>query len=324
MRRRQHHTGALFEPVAVRHTAAELVALVAISFLAGCFRIIETGGDASTGEPSVAGTSTTGLLPTPADSSGPEVASSSTSTPAESTGTDDPSGIGFITDPDGGGHRLDECSVMEQDCPRGQKCNAWANDGGNAWNAANCFPVDANADAPGEVCTAEGNGVSGIDSCERGSICWAVDARSQEGECVPYCTGTQNAPTCEDPTRICNISGSGLLALCLPGCDPLDVASCSDGQSCVGLDVSFGCVPDASGRGGAAFESCEFINACDPGHSCTAATVVGACELETANCCTPFCDLSAPACPEPTTCVPYFEDGNATAGYEDVGVCVSE
>lgn len=311
----------------VRPQRRRFVTLVAMSLLPGCYAITDLGGDSSTGDPGSTGAATTGLLPTTAPPPDPSTSSSSggTETTADESSGGDPGGCnGFICDPDGGPHEPIECEVMEQDCPRGQKCNAWANDGGNAWNATRCFPIDADPDAVGEPCTVEGSGVSGVDSCDGGSICWGVDARTQEGECVPYCTGTPSAPTCEDASRICNIAGSGVLALCLAGCDPLDARACHGGASCLPIDTAFGCVPDASGRAGAAFDTCEYLNACDPGLICVDATVVGACEPGAARCCTPFCDLTAPVCPEPTVCAPYFEEGSATPGYESLGVCGSE
>ncbi|MBV1862633.1 MAG: hypothetical protein KUG77_29700 [Nannocystaceae bacterium] len=289
-----------------------------------CSSITEFGEESSTGEAGPTGTTTTGLLPSSTDPWGQSTTSGTIGPGAEEESSGDPSGCGgFICDPDGGPNEPIECSVIEQDCPRGQKCNAWANDGSPMWNAAKCFPIDRDPAAVGEPCTVVGSGVSGSDSCDLGSICWDVDARTEEGECLPYCTGTQNNPTCEDPSRLCTVSGDGVLPLCRPGCDPLDVESCADGKSCLGIDASFGCVPDASGDAGGVFETCEFANGCDPGLLCANAAIVGACTPE-AGCCTPYCDLSAPMCPEPTTCVPYFAEGQATPGYETLGVCGSE
>ena len=53
-------------------------------------------------------------------------------------------GAGFIYGaPDGGGISF-ECDLFEQDCPPGEKCMPWANDGGGAWNATRCSPVADN------------------------------------------------------------------------------------------------------------------------------------------------------------------------------------
>src|SRR5262245_13882487 len=68
----------------------------------------------------------------------PEPPSPTTIMPSSDEGNDDDDphaeSIGFIEDHDGGGHSW-ECSLFEQDCPIGEKCNIYANDGGNAWNA---------------------------------------------------------------------------------------------------------------------------------------------------------------------------------------------
>ena len=56
----------------------------------------------------------------------------------------------------------EECSTYEEDCPDGQKCMPFANDGGNAWNALKCVDVVGEG-GHGDPCTVEGNGVSGVD-----------------------------------------------------------------------------------------------------------------------------------------------------------------
>ncbi|MGH1343140.1 MAG: hypothetical protein ACRBN8_16400 [Nannocystales bacterium] len=294
--------------------------------LPGCFSITEFGDDASSGESSPTSSTTTGILPSADASSGEDPTSSNSTGGALGTSADEtngnPSGCGgFICDPDGGPHEPEECSITEQDCPRGEKCNAWANDGSSQWNASKCFPIDPQPDGVGEPCTVKGSGVSGIDSCDLGSICRVADTQADEGVCIPYCVGTPDDLSCEDPARLCTVSSNGLMALCRLGCDPLDVGSCGDGQSCGRIGTAFGCLPDASGNAGAAFETCEFLNACNPGLVCAEGSTVGACAPEASLCCTPYCDLSAPMCPEPTTCLPYFADGQATPGHEDLGLC---
>jgi hypothetical protein len=152
---------------------------------------------------------------------------------------------GFITDPDGGGVSI-ECSIWDQDCDEGEKCAPWANDGGSAWNATKCVPVDANPSQVGDSCTVEGSGVSGVDTCDVSSMCWDVDPETNEGTCIAFCSGSENAPVCDDPTTSCSIANEGVLTLCLPSCDPLS-QDCPDGQACYPIDNSFVCAPDASG-----------------------------------------------------------------------------
>ena len=216
------------------------------------------------------------------------------------------------------------CDLWGQDCPGGDKCNPWANDGGSSWNDARCVPVDASPGQPGDPCTVEGNGVSGVDSCDIGSMCWNVDEENN-GTCVSLCQGTQNQPLCDNPADECIIANDGALPLCLPQCDPL--LGCPDGEGCYPADLGFVCVPDASGPDlGGYGDACAYTNACDPGLFCASAAAVPDCDG--ASCCSNFCDLSDP---QPSAncggvgggqeCVSAFEEGQALPGLEDVGVC---
>lgn len=201
----------------------------------------------------------------------------------------------------------------------------WANDGGNSWNATRCTPIDPDPDGLYEPCTVEGSGVSGIDSCELGAMCWSVDTETLTGTCIGLCTGSPSAPTCADENAQCFISSDGFVTPCVPDCDPLESDACPPGEGCYPVDNAFTCAPDASGpKVGGVFDACEFTNACDPGLACINPDVVDACAPGAGGCCTPYCDLSAPACPAPTSCLPFFEQGNTPPGYEDVGICGAE
>ncbi|MBV1861582.1 MAG: ribulose phosphate epimerase [Nannocystaceae bacterium] len=231
---------------------------------------------------------------------------------------------GFITDPDGGGVSI-ECSVWEQDCGEAEKCAPWANDGGSAWNATRCVPIDATPDEPGDPCSVEGSGVSGIDSCNVSSMCWDVDGETNEGTCIAFCTGSENAPLCDNPDTSCSIANEGVLTLCLPICDPL-TQDCAEGQACYPIDNSFVCAPDASGEDqGADNDPCEFINACDVGNICVNPAIVQGCPAGSSGCCQNVCDLTEdPAgqgCDTMETCEAWYEEGMVTPGFEDVGVC---
>lgn len=209
------------------------------------------------------------------------------------------------------------CDVFAQDCPRGEKCMPWANDGGSSWNGTRCSPI---ADEPaelGESCMVEGSAVSGLDDCGAGAMCFYVDANTLEGTCVPMCQGDSSNPICPDD-GICPVSGGGTLAVCLPRCNPL--VGCPDGQVCSPWGSDFLCA--ASSDESLDFgEVCEFVNACSPGMLCAAP-----CDGQT--CCTTFCDLAQgdpnPACPDAAagqTCVPYYESP-APEGFETVGLCL--
>ncbi|MCA9708051.1 MAG: ribulose phosphate epimerase [Myxococcales bacterium] len=211
-----------------------------------------------------------------------------------------------------------ECDMFAQDCPDGEKCMPWANDGGNAWNATRCSPVVDNPAQPGDMCTVEGSGVSGIDSCDLGSMCWDVDSETNTGTCAPMCTGSEASPVCDDPDTTCINVNDGAIVLCLPLCDPL-LQDCSDGSACYGIQESFTCVPDASGPMGLYGDPCEYINACDPGLFCADATLVPNCQ-GSAGCCSEFCDLDDPACSGAgQECVAWSD--NPQPGMELVGGC---
>lgn len=250
--------------------------------------------------------------------------SGSTTAPAEDSGEDDEGGT-FIIKPDGGG--VFDCDLWSQDCEEGEKCMPYANDGGNAWNAARCSPLDATPAQVGDPCTVEGSGVSGIDNCELDSMCWNVDPETNQGTCVSFCDGTEASPICDDPQTSCNILNDGALILCLPNCDPL-LMSCNEGEACYPANDVFSCVPDAGGETGAFGEPCEYLNVCDPGLFCAAADGVPGCQGST-GCCTPYCDTSEPDasanCPGAAggqECVPWYEENQAPPGYETVGACV--
>ncbi|HWB80595.1 MAG TPA: ribulose phosphate epimerase [Nannocystaceae bacterium] len=232
--------------------------------------------------------------------------------------------VGFIQDPDGGSANV-ECDVWAQDCPEGEKCMPWANDGGGSWNATRCSPLDPAPAQPGDECSVEGSGVSGIDNCDLGVMCWDVDENNM-GTCVPFCMGTEANPVCEDPNTSCTIANEGTLILCLPNCDPL-LQDCTEGNACYPVDDAFVCGPDASGEMGLFGDACEFINVCDPGLFCANADIVPNC-AGASGCCSSFCDLTDPDatanCPGNAggqECVPWYEEGQAPPGFDDVGAC---
>lgn len=239
--------------------------------------------------------------------------------PRDVTAPTHPQGDFIPNPPDVGGSTGFECDLFTQDCPSGEKCMPWANDGGGAWNSTRCSPIAPDPGGPADPCTVEGSGVSGIDDCERGAMCWDVDPDTNEGSCVPFLRGSESNPVCDDPFRVVTISGSGALVLCLPGCDPLE-QDCPEGQACYGINDGFACAPDVSGRRGGVGEPCEFVNVCDPGNICIGAGELSDCDGS--GCCSPFCDVSAPDCPEPLVCTPWEAADPGSPITENVGVCV--
>ncbi|MEM7158475.1 MAG: hypothetical protein AAF799_36890 [Myxococcota bacterium] len=232
---------------------------------------------------------------------------------------DEPDFGGFIERPDGGSDPF-ECDIFAQDCPAGEKCMPWGNDGGN-WNATRCSPVAAMPAQVGETCTVEGSGTSGIDDCDLGLMCWDVDAETSQGECIEMCGCTEASPVCNTANTTCAISNEGALALCLPVCNPLDPLACPSGQACYPFEDTFLCAPDASGDQGAPGDSCQFINTCDAGTFCLVGDIVPGCT--DVGCCSPVCTPGDDsACLPGQSCLPWYEDGAAPDEcLGTVGVC---
>lgn len=212
--------------------------------------------------------------------------------------------------PDGvQGHCTIDCSVLEQDCPQGEACRAWANDGGTVWNSTRCVPVSSDPGQRGDSCTAEGSGASGIDTCDVGLMCWNVDAETLEGQCISYCSGTPDDPMCEAPDDTCSITNDGVLAICLPECDPL-LGDCNGNTVCVPSPAeAFTCVPDDLWPCPAGFIDVEPEN--------VAGCIVGEA------CCTPYCELGKfAACPPELECAPFFDDPESS-DHPYLGVCIT-
>ena len=197
-----------------------------------------------------------------------------------------------------------QCDYWAQDCPDGEACKPWANDGSEVWNAHRCTAVDDAPDLPGEPCEAVDSGWSGIDSCDLGAFCWNVDPDTNTGTCVPQCEGTELEPICPEGTR-CLISDGEALTLCLPACDPL-APDCDEGQGCYpGSNDDFVCLREGEG----VFANGQHTS-CAPG------------SFLSAKGCVSFCDLTAKTpCEEGSVCTPFFED-EAPAAYANVGGCL--
>lgn len=222
---------------------------------------------------------------------------------------------------------INECDVWTQDCPDGEKCVPWADDGGLSWTALRCAPV-LGAGQPGDSCMLMGDSeLTGLDSCALGSICMRLDDGTDNGICVPQCQGSADSPTCEDSGRVCSIGNDGVLTLCMESCNPT-IQGCPDGLSCIPRwdDGDFICWPDFSGPTGAYADECMYTNSCDPGLICYYPEAVPGCTG--ASCCTPYCNLDAPdpdsMCPgqaEGQICQPLELSGQPQPGLENVGVC---
>ncbi len=246
----------------------------------------------------------------------------STTTGAQDEGSEDglDSAAGFIPPDDV--ESSYECSIFTQDCPEAHKCMPWANDGSNVWNDWGCFPVAEDPDVTGEACTVVGSGVSGMDSCDAGAMCWDVEPGTLEGVCFALCSGGPLSPVCEDPETTCAVPADGLLALCLPSCDPLS-ADCPRSEGCYPIGDGFFCNPDQSGGAGQPGTPCEQINGCETGAGCINPDDVPSCDGPV-GCCSSFCDLGdpMPPCLLGQVCTAWYDEELTPPGYEHLGICL--
>jgi hypothetical protein len=262
---------------------------------------------------------------------GPAATSTST-TPGASTsgGSSDESDGDFLPRPDGGGcprvatpngfrSLCIECDVVAQDCPNGDKCVPYANDGGELWSSFRCSPVPENPAGPGEPCMAEGSPASGLDDCELGALCFGVDPRTLQGTCSPLCDPILQTPCSAD--EVCAAYNAFTPYVCLPRCDPFDSATCAPDETCRGIGDDVLCVPTVVLPQGLWCGAPEQYCAVD--EACMWADLLASCA--DSQCCRPWCDLSAPAPDLPCAaepgevCRPYSDA--PPAGYEHVGAC---
>ena len=232
----------------------------------------------------------------------------------------EPRQSGFVPVPDLGGGTVVDCSPFRQDCPSGEKCVPWSEDGGAGASATRCSPVVPDAGVPGDPCTVADSLGSGLDDCERGAMCWHVDWATLEGRCVAQVFGSADIPRCADPTDVPVLSAGQNVTLCLPGCHPFH-DDCMPGHGCYPTGERFTCGPDASGDAGDFGDPCEFLNVCRSGLACVSDELVPDCTG--LGCCTPYCELDAPVCPIGTTCQPWADDPPPTPHPELVGICAA-
>lgn len=211
------------------------------------------------------------------------------------------------------------CDPWVQDCPRGQKCMPYSIDGSSSWNATKCTPIADDPNEDGEACSAFEGPFGGVDDCSAISMCFWVDAETNVGECVAFCVGTLEFPSCADGVTTCTLPSDGLPAVCLPLCDPL-AQDCAAGSGCYFVHDHFECDPDVSGASGAPGDACDAAGECDPGAVCVLGTAVPNCATQT--CCASFCDLTAPSCTDGLECTPWHDDGEAPPGEENIGACL--
>jgi hypothetical protein len=254
---------------------------------------------------------------------GPDPTSSSTAAPTSSGGTSSSGESGESSSTGGpvGCFHVRElgadpgCDVGAQEgCCEGEKCVAF----GEGLFETTCVALARDPAQPGEPCAVQGGPPGGQDDCDKGSVCWDLNAEG-EGTCVPVCgEGCARGTMCAQ---------FGELPICLTTCDPLagDCAQADDVCAPEPAGDGFVCLPDVSGPGGARYEPCDGPAGCDDGLLCSPSALSEGC-TEGPLCCLALCDAATdpnPAC-EPgngEVCVPLFDEGAEPAGLEDLGVC---
>ena len=212
------------------------------------------------------------------------------------------------------------CDIFVQDCPEGTACKPKAcmpdNQETGIWDTDVCIP--AGQRAVGEECTRPGTAELETE-CMKGAMCWG-------GVCQATCTGSIDDAKCE-MGNTCLIGNDGVLAVCLPACDPLAPACAGPTDVCLpaGDDPDgFICIPKAgdpdSGKWG---DPCPCRNCCQAGLNCVSGPLVDkeGC-LNEESCCAQFCDMSKDEpCPGAMEkCEPVFD--TEKPGYENVGICI--
>jgi len=205
-----------------------------------------------------------------------------------------------------------ECDPFQQDCPEGEKCVAYASEGGT-WDANKCVPISGNA-STGEACTYGGR-VEASDDCDGDNYCFnVVDG---VGVCTAFCEGNADVPVC-DPGFECLTNNDGSINLCMQTCDPL-AQDCPDPLTCTWADNMFMCI-HVGESDAAVGEPCTDFE-CGPGSACVLAEYLIDCAGDA--CCAEYCDTSDMgfSCMQMgLECTPYFED--PPQGYETLGICI--
>ena len=197
----------------------------------------------------------------------------------------------------------ENCDYHDQRCPEGSKCSF-----DDDLSRSACFDLSPAPVGRDEPCV-EDDVLGGFDECDDKHFCW-------NEACTPLCDDYDYA--CPSG-YFCLWCQECALGICVLECDPL-LDECPLGQICIYTGQRLTCSLDASGEAGAYGDPCAYINECDPGLYCLDAEYVPDCDA--ASCCTPWCDTDAPECPHALQeCIPFFEEGMAPPGREDLGIC---
>lgn len=222
-----------------------------------------------------------------------------------------------VTSSGGGG----ECHVECQDCPTGSKC-VILEDAGMA--SSECRPIPVDPKEPGENCVTFGMPGSGEDDCQRGSACVGFPLFS-DARCLEFCSLEGK---CTNPSTRCVTSANG--PLCVPVCDPRLPNNCEKGCRPVDLECpgcfpmtqngTFSCWYSPPEENGFGFP-CP-LGECAAQYFCGPPGRVSGCDANTP-CCTSYCAVDNPVCPDGMQCEAVFMAGQAPQGLENLGACLT-
>lgn len=159
----------------------------------------------------------------------------------------------------------------------------------------------------------ESSVVSGFDNCAHETMCLDVDPETNEGVCTSLCTGSPDAPECDDPSATCVVGNDGTINVCLPSCDPL-ADDCGEGQGCYAFGSTTACA-----RTGEPISTADgfFPAWCASTTTAVAPDAGGVCD-DAGLCCAAWCSLSGPEqCSMGATCQPWSD------GADDLGLCLT-
>lgn len=307
-------------------TGRRFFVTLALALACGCGPMRDTSGGDPSG-PSETGVATA-LTSSPTSTSTSDTATDTTSLGVDSTTTTtaEPTTTDMAREPNDC-HIIwgTTCDPWKQDCPEGQKCNWYGTDGGSTWHDSKCFPILDDPATLGEPCFVVDGPTSGVDNCERGTMCWNDDAKGMH--CVALCGGCPETGTCQ--TKFSCWSFSEGLSLCFESCNPLTQDCLAPGDLCTpsyGYGNGFMCIPDTSSDQGQAHAPCDELGDCAAGSLCIATTSAVECDPRAIGCCEPFCDTSLPnTCPgQGQECLPVYLDEDAPPippGFPTVGLC---
>jgi hypothetical protein len=101
---------------------------------------------------------------------------------------------------------------------------------------------------------------------------------------------------------------------------------CPEGQACHAINETFTCHWEDWGRPGVHGDPCSSHYDCGPGHTCIGADAHTECPGS--GCCSTLCDHTDPtgddacaAVDRNQGCEPWYLEGMAPEGYEELGVC---